>query len=253
MRHLSLSFHSISFSCEKRVERILQELKPFYPGFHSISFSCEKRGILKERLHHKSLETVSIQLVSLARREITYIGSKCKIKPLKFPFNQFLLREESFSRRLKQSLISAGFPFNQFLLREERGRQKINLFGGFGVSIQLVSLARREHFRRNKQSYFQLRVSIQLVSLARREFKCQICRIQGHSNEVSIQLVSLARRELALSLKTKRRLIGLVSIQLVSLARRESVSTAGIATSFAFPFNQFLLREERKGIFRVCR
>ena len=62
------------------------------------------------------------------------------------------------------------------------------------VSIQLVSLARRERegFR---QAFPQLKVSIQLVSLARREQMNNSKNSSESSKKVSIQLVSLARRE----------------------------------------------------------
>ena len=66
------------------------------------------------------------------------------------------------------------------------------LFGE--VSIQLVSLARREMVD-GKFHFEPKAVSIQLVSLARREVPKPVPSSVTSLEKVSIQLVSLARRE----------------------------------------------------------
>ena len=54
-------------------------------GFHSISFSCEKRAGKKELIVLKDVPEVSIQLVSLARREVPEFYSIGETN--EFPFN----------------------------------------------------------------------------------------------------------------------------------------------------------------------
>ena len=61
------------------------------------------------------------------------------------------------------------------------------------VSIQLVSLARRDTKTKNPSSVQDFFVSIQLVSLARRDNSSILKR--DSKIKVSIQLVSLARRD----------------------------------------------------------
>ena len=118
-------------------------------------------------LSDKSTVTVSIQLVSLARREKFFLLLKLTTKT----------GFHSISFSCEKRVVSVCFD----------GKEKV-----INVSIQLVSLARRELYDclriRTSAS-----VSIQLVSLARREL--QLVMVASFASHVSIQLVSLARRE----------------------------------------------------------
>ena len=91
----------------------------------------------------KEIQIVSIQLVSLARRE---------------------------QLRTSVLLMSNGCFHSISFSCEKRENEHRHLFGRRRVSIQLVSLARREHSQNLNLSHSHNLVSIQLVSLARREY-----------------------------------------------------------------------------------
>ena len=101
-------------------------------------------------------------------------------------------REELWVWYWEETLL---FPFNQFLLREERFDNEEDFSPSLETSFHSISFSCEKRVSSDSRYHRVFPVSIQLVSLARRELSLFSIKAAPLNKDVSIQLVSLARRE----------------------------------------------------------